>query len=202
MDGSRFVSSHILIVPEDPTYNGAILKPLIERMASACGKGNARVTVLTNPSLKGIDQLRIKIGEIASRYTHMDAVICVVDANGNDRSGMFRAMRERASALGDRILFCAVVQEVETWLLAGHAEKLPQPWSGIRANTSVKEEVFQPFLEQHGHHKRPSSGRDMLMKEALRQYDGILTKCPALRQLQIELCTILLSADSGSGIPR
>lgn len=117
MAGSRSVSCRILIVPEDPTYNGAILKPLIERMASACGRGNARVTVLTNPSLKGVDELRNKIGEIASRYDYMDAVICIVDADGKDRSGMFVAMKERAQVLGDRILFCAAVQEVETWLL-------------------------------------------------------------------------------------
>jgi len=161
------VSCRILIVPEDPTYNGAILKPLIERMASACGRGNARVTVLTNPSLKGVDELRNKIGEIASRFAFMDAVICVVDADGKDRTGMFAAMKARANVLGDRILFCAAVEEVETWLLAGHSGKLTQTWNEIRANTSVKEEVFQPFLEQHGHPKCPSGGRDVLMKEAL-----------------------------------
>ncbi|MBL8178883.1 MAG: hypothetical protein JNK48_29690 [Bryobacterales bacterium] len=85
----------------------------------------------------------------------------------------------------------SAVQEVEAWLLAGHTGKLRQPWSDIRANTSVKEEVFQPFLLEHGNPKRPSGGRDILMKEALRQYDGILARCPELLQLQREMCAIL-----------
>jgi hypothetical protein len=176
MDGSRTVSCRILVIPEDPTYNGAILKPLIERMAAECGKPNARVTVLTNPAIKGIEDLRGRIGEIAGSYAHMDVLICIVDADGKDRADMFATMKNLATSRGAHLLCCAAVQEVEAWLLAGHIEKLPDSWSQIRANTSVKEQVFQ---------------RDLLMKTALQNFSGLLARCPELSQLQSELCQSL-----------
>jgi hypothetical protein len=47
------MSFRVLVIPEDPTYNGYILKPLVERMLAEAGKPNARVTLLTNPKLGG-----------------------------------------------------------------------------------------------------------------------------------------------------
>lgn len=37
------MSFNVLIIPEDPTNNGYILKPLIKKMMRECGKQNAQV---------------------------------------------------------------------------------------------------------------------------------------------------------------
>ena len=49
------MSFKVLVIPEDPTHNGYILKPLVESILTDAGKPNARVTVLTNSRLQGYD---------------------------------------------------------------------------------------------------------------------------------------------------
>ncbi len=49
------MSFRVLVIPEDPTYNGYILRPLAETMLAEAGRPNARVTVLANPKLDGYD---------------------------------------------------------------------------------------------------------------------------------------------------
>ena len=41
------VSFQVLVIPEDPTYNGYILQPIVERMLAELGKPNAHVKILT-----------------------------------------------------------------------------------------------------------------------------------------------------------
>jgi len=77
---------------------------------------------------------------------------------------------------------------VEVWLLAGHVTKLGRPWSEVRADTSVKESVFAPFLSQFGDPRRASGGRDLLMKETLANYQGLLERCPELAELRNRVC--------------
>lgn len=45
----------ILIIPEDPTLDQYILKPIVERICTDHGLG-ARVDVLRDPHLRGVDQ--------------------------------------------------------------------------------------------------------------------------------------------------
>jgi hypothetical protein len=52
------MSFKVLIIPEDPTNNGYILKPLIKKMMKECGKQNAQVDVLVIPEFKGIITLK------------------------------------------------------------------------------------------------------------------------------------------------
>jgi hypothetical protein len=52
------LSFNALVVPEDPEYNGYILKPLAVRLLEACGKPNAKVTVLANPRAQGYEHAR------------------------------------------------------------------------------------------------------------------------------------------------
>lgn len=57
----------------------------------------------------------------------------------------------------------------------------------MRADTSVKENVFTPFLSKHGDGRRYGGGRDLLMKQALAHYDRILQLCPELGELQARI---------------
>ena len=182
------MSLQVLVVPEDPTVNGAILRPLFERMLRECGRPNAKVTVLTSPRVRGIGHLRGEFPGILERYGWMDLILVAVDADGEDRSGVCGSLEARGRDAGKAVFACAAVEEeVETWLLAGHADKLGEAWPEVRRNRRVKEEVFFPFLAVHGDARMPAGGREELMNDGLRNYRGILQRCPELAELEARL---------------
>lgn len=188
------MSFRVLIVPEDPHNNGYILSPLITRILEECGKPNARVTVLTNPRAQGYDNAKSLLKtHVLEDYSHLDLVLFLPDSDGNDRSQAFEALETLAAQKEVTLLCCAAVQEVETWLLAGHTEKLDRPWNDVRNDVSVKENVFVPFLERYGDPKRAGGGRDMLMKQTLGNYRGLTERCPELRELQTRMCEVIES---------
>lgn len=183
------MSFKVLVVPEDPTHNGYILRPLIDRILSECGKPNARIDVLSSPRAKGYDHAKSLIeAEILEAYAHMNLILFLPDADGKDKSGALRALEARAATAGVKLICECAVQEIEVWLLAGHTDKLDRPWQEIRSDTHVKEDVFQPFLERYGDSRRPGGGRDLLMREALNNYSGIITRCPEIKALQDRVC--------------
>jgi hypothetical protein len=191
MDGELGVSYSVLVVPEDPTHNGDILEPLIVRMLAQCGKPNARVLVLTNPKVQGYEHARQKLPEILERYRHFDLILFLVDADGKDKAAVFEALESKAASNGLPLFCAAAEQEVEVWLLAGHAEKLEIPWGEVRRDISVKENVFEPFLSKYGDRRRYGGGRDLLMREAVEKYDQILQRCPELQRLQGRITQLL-----------
>ena len=76
------MSFKVLVVPEDHTYNGAILKPLIEGVLLDVGKSSAMVKVLDNPRVQGFDQAMAAIkGELVDRYRWMDLWLFMPDAD-------------------------------------------------------------------------------------------------------------------------
>jgi hypothetical protein len=183
------VSFNVLVIPEDPTYNGYILRPLVERILRECGKPNARVTVLGNPRAKGYEHAKSLIEEgLLDRYAHMHLILFLPDADGNDRSAAFEALEARATQAGRRLMCQCAVQEVEVWLLAGHTEKLDQTWQAVRDNPHVKEAVFHPFLTLYGDARRAGGGRDLLMEQTLSAYSGLLARCPEIKALQDRIC--------------
>lgn len=188
------MSFEVLIVPEDPTYNGAILKPLIARMLKECGRPRAKVIVLENPRASGYENAKsILLDHVLELYQHVDLVLFLPDADGKNRRGVFATLEEKARLKSVRLICCAAEQEVETWLLAGHKKKLDGSWADIRADRSVKETVFEPFLRKHGDPLKPGAGRELLMQETLRNYNGLLQRCPELRRLQNRIRRMLRS---------
>lgn len=95
------MSFNVLVVPEDPTHNGYILQPLIERILHECGRPNARITVLTNPRAKGYDHAKsLMANDSFNRYKHMNLILFLPDADGKDKSMEFRSLEERAAGTG------------------------------------------------------------------------------------------------------
>jgi hypothetical protein len=185
MDGGDVLSFDVLVVPEDPTYNGYILKPLISRMLAECGRANARVTVLSNPRARGYEDAKALLrNRLFDRYRHMNLLVFLPDADGKDRGGEFQMLEEEAGSRGVRLLCCAAKEEVEVWLLAGYRDGLGRGWQEVRSDVAVKENVFQPFLAAHGNPKAPGGGRDLLMAETLRGYRALLQLCPELAELE------------------
>jgi hypothetical protein len=179
------MSFRVLVIPEDPTYNGYILKPLVERMLAETGKPNARVTILTNPKLGGYDHAVAAIrNELALRYGHLDLWLFMPDA---DIAGELAALELEAKGKGVRLLCVAAKPEVEAWLLAGHREKLAIKWSDVVSHPQLKEAVFEPFLKKHGDPRSAGSGREALTRATLANYRGLLDACPELRELHHRL---------------
>ena len=179
------MSFRVLIVSEDPVDDTHILEPLVSRMLAQCGKPNAIVTVLPNPRTRGYEHAkRVLRTHVFESYQHKDLLLFLPDADGKDRSGEFRALEEEALRRSVRLLCCAAVQEVETWLLAGHRDRLDVRWQAVRDDVSVKENVFHPFLAVHGNLKAAGQGRDVLMRATLNGYGSLLQLCPELAELE------------------
>jgi hypothetical protein len=191
MAGERDLSCRLLVIPEDPTLNGYILNPLVSRLATACGKGNAEVRILTNPRVSGFEHACSRMPVIVEQWKHFDLLLFLPDADGKDRSAVFARLEREAAGQGARLICCAAVQEIEVWLLAGHVAKLGRSWSRVREDSSVKESVFASFLITHGDSRRPGGGRDILMKDTLANYRGLLERCPELAELEKRICEAL-----------
>ena len=184
------MSCNVLVIPEDPRLNGYILAPLASRLLQECGKTNARVTVLTSPKVSGFEHACGSMPAIVERYKHFDLLLFLPDADGKgqSRSDVFVRLE---SGLGRKLICCAAVQELEAWLLAGHLDKLPVSWRAIRDDISVKENVFVPFLREFGDAGQPGGGRESLMQQTLRNYRGLLERCPELAELEKRICEAL-----------
>jgi hypothetical protein len=186
------MSWNVLVVPEDPTYNGYLLRPLCKRLLCETGRPNANIVVLPKPRVQGIAHAKKLLEEEIPRdWWHFSLIIFIADADGlaenrKDEFGRLEGLAaERTRPV--KLLCCAAEQELETWLLSGHPEKLKSLnwlWQAVRAEVSVKERFFQPFLDRYGDPATPSQGRERLMQEALANYDGIKKRCPELQQLE------------------
>lgn len=183
------MSFRVLIIPEDPTNNGYILKPLVTRVLSEVGKPNAQVQVLVNPRLTGYDHAVQAIEQdLPGRYHFYDLWLFLPDA---DRAGGVAALEARMQARSIPLLCCAAQPEVEAWAVAGHREKLEGNWSELRAHPRFKEDVFAPFLVQYGDARAAGAGREKLMRQALANYRGLLAVCPELAELERRLIEFL-----------
>ena len=129
--------------------------------------------------------------QVLGRYSHFDLLLFLPDADGKDRSAEFQGLMRAAEDRNVKLICCAARQEVEVWLLAGHAGKLGKHWPEIAADVSAKENVFDPFLEKYGDRRRAGGGRDLLMDETLRNYSGLLQRCPELAELQKRTMSML-----------
>ena len=181
------MSFRVLVIPEDPTYNGYILQPLVERMLAELGKPNARVVILTNPKLDGyVHAVSAIQGDLIDRYAHFDLWLFLPDA---DRAGNLQFLENKLSERSIHLFCCAAEPEVEAWLLAGHRDKLPLSWGDVREHTRLKEEVFEPFLKEFGDSRSPGGGRERLVHETLSNHKGLLSVCPELANLEGRLRT-------------
>jgi len=183
------VSFQVLVIPEDPTYNGYILKPIVEWMLTELDKPNADVTVLTNPKLNSYPHAVSAIrGDLIDRYKHFHLWLFLPDG---DQASDLGPLECELAGQGVHLFCCAAVPEVEAWLLAGHRDKLPLSWSDVRQHPHLKEDIFGPFLAQFGDNRSPGGGRERLVRETLTKYRGLLSVCPELASLEDRLRTFL-----------
>lgn len=185
------MSYRVLVIPEDPTYNGYILQPLVEALLARAGKPNSRVTVLTDPHIWGVDQAISSAPQIIRDRPMYDLFLLMVDRDARFGDGEDRSQRlcdaERRAMEDERLLLgCAAIEEVEVWLMAGHPDKIDRlgfSWRDIRQHDHPKEQYFDPFLTTYGNHLEAGQGRKHLMREGLANLPGLLSRCDELTDL-------------------
>jgi hypothetical protein len=109
----------VLIIPEDPTLDQYILKPVIKAMLEAVGRPQANVQVCVDPLLRSVEQAMRweRISEIIDQYPLVDLFLLIVDRDGDkDRRTRLDNLQAQASAKlpADRVFFAEHAwQEVE-----------------------------------------------------------------------------------------
>lgn len=185
------MSFRVLVIPEDPTHNGYILKPLVEMVLKSAGKSAAKVTMLTSPKLKGYNQAVSSVRhELAGRYGHMDLWLFVPDA---DRASA-PAMKELESHLteqGVTLLCCPAVPEVEVYACVAYDNELPLPWQEAREHPQFKEAVFEPLLATHGDVKRPGGGRGDMTQKSIHNSGRLFARCPEIAILKDRIAALV-----------
>jgi len=185
------MSINVLVIPEDPTYDGYILKPLVEAMLKAIGKPNARVTVLTNPHLKGFDDaLKAIRTDLPDRYGFWDLWLFFPDADRATTAAM-EALEHDLAEKGIRLFCCPAQPEVEIYACAPWRKEIGNAWNEVRTHPKMKEKIFEPLLAEHGDSLRPGGGRDLFITKALANLPALYQLCPELDNLRARLADAL-----------
>ncbi len=185
------MSVRVLVIPEDPTLNGYILKPLVEMVLAEAGKPAARVTVLTNPRVRGYDEaVGVIRGELCSRYRFMDLWLFFPDA---DRASD-DAMRDLERSLGKEgvtLLCCPAEPEVEVYACVAYREEIRGSWTAARSHRRFKETIFEPLLKAHGDPRRPGHGRGAMTEESIGRRRRFFRLCPEIAELRNRIVEVL-----------
>jgi len=185
----------VLIIPEDPTLDQHILKPIVERLFADLSRP-ARVWVLNDPHLGGVNQALDgdTVRFIVDKYPMVDLFLLMVDRDG-DRLGNTAKARQREADFPDRLLACLAIEEVEVWMLALHRDELRQTlgasWSAIRAHHDPKDAFAAPFIDRKGWALGVGRGRKEAMRSLSTQWTGLLTVCEELAELKQRIASVL-----------
>ncbi|MCP4657613.1 MAG: hypothetical protein GY856_19580 [bacterium] len=174
----------VLVVPEDPTYDQYILKPIVERIFRDLDR-SVRVQVLRNPHLRGVTQAldSVVLADIVENHEMIKLFLVLVDRDGDAERRPARA-RALENAHPGRLVVCLAIEEVEVWMLAIHREKLSAPWSKVRSEHHPKEHFADPFLAEHAPKLGPGAGRKWAMRRLGSEWQGVLSVCPELVELK------------------
>jgi hypothetical protein len=188
----------VLIIPEDPTLDQHILKPIVEHIFADLGR-TARVEVLRDPHLRGVDESLDPqiLGEIVEDNPMIDLFLVIVDRDCNRLRNEEKA-REREREHAGKLLVCLAVQEVEVWMLALHRATLGMRWNDVREHCDPKERFAVPFLESNGWHHSLAGGRKRAMRELGTGWRGLLDVCPELKDFKERIDRLLTGATKSS----
>lgn len=179
------MSFRVLVVPEDPTLDGYILKPLTEALLGDAGRPRARVKVLEKPRVKGYpDAARtIRGDELHASYAFYDLWLFIPDADRAKRDAMDH-LEAVSRARGVSLLCCPAQPEVDIYACVTFRHELHMSWEEVRNHPRMREEVFEPLLKKHGHTRRPGGGRDLMITRSLRNLPLLYRLCPETKRLR------------------
>ena len=181
----------VLIIVEDPTLDQYIAKPVIEQLFDDLGR-KARVDVLTDPHLRGIDQALDPqiVREIVADNPMEDLFVLLVDRDCNRFHSEQRAAEREGDHAG-KLVFGLALQELEVWMLALHRDELRESWNEVREHCDPKEAYAEPFLQAQGWSREVGKGRKRAMRSLATQWQGLLTVCPEVQALKAKIAAVL-----------
>lgn len=173
----------VLVIPEDPSLDQYILKPLVVQLFEELGI-RARVDVLWNPRLRGVSQALdgVVIADIVATYSMIDLFLLLVDRDGEEQRA--ERVRTREQEHPGRLIACLAVEEIEVWMLAFHRDSLPWSWPSIRTERDPKERFARPFLAERAPRLDAGAGRKWAMRGLGARWKGVLEVCPELGELR------------------
>lgn len=177
----------VLVIPEDPTLDRHVLKPIVERIFKDLARA-ARVEVLREPHLRGVSQALDKdtVAEIVDDNRMIDLFILAVDRDC-DRENNSAKAAERCAEHPDNLVAVLAREECEVWALAPHRAELGVGWSEVTDDCDPKEHYFDPFIESKGWLGTVGKGRKRAMRGFGAAWTGMLTVCPELAQLKRDI---------------
>lgn len=174
----------VLIIPEDPTLDQHILKPIVERIFAdlACP---ARVEVLRDPHISGAAQAldAEQVRGIVEDNKMIDLFLLLVDRDCDRVHHEAKALARQADH-PERLIAALAWQEVEVWALALHRDELGTPWPTVRADCDPKEAYFDPFIARKGWTETVGKGRKRAMRDLGQGWRGMLEVCPEIKALK------------------
>ena len=179
----------VLVIPEDPTLDQYVLKPVVEHLFKDL-KRSARVFVLQDPHLRGVSEAldRRIIGEILEERPMIDLFLLIVDRDCEDgRQTQLDARITQARESGRCLLGCLAIEEVEVWALALHRSELSAAWSEVRKECHPKERYFEPLTREKRWQEGPGRGRASAMAGLAGNWRSLRRVCDELQKLQDEV---------------
>jgi hypothetical protein len=177
----------VLVIPENPTLDQYILKPVVECLLRELGRGTARVEILQEPHLNGVEQALDAhvLAGIHGGYPMIDLFLLIIDRDGvESRQSRVDARVAEANGRGKSMVGCLAIEEIEVWALAPHADGINAAWKSIRSERSPKEVYFEPFIEKNNWLESVGKGRKVVMKALAGNWRSLKTRCPELQKLQ------------------
>lgn len=186
------MSVRVLVIPEDPTHNGYILRPLAEIVLADAGKPSAKITVLSNPKLGGYDEAVAAVrNELASRYSFMDLWLFFPDADRANAAAM-SDLEAHLGRQGVNLLCCPAEPEVEIYACAAYRTEIDMDWNTVvRTHPQFKERVFKPLLAKHGDARSPGGGRTQMTRRSVNSPNRFFRLCPEVRRLRDRIAGLL-----------
>lgn len=184
------MSLRVLVIPEDPTFDHYVLKPVIQAACRYVGQHRAVVRVLQDPAAKGVDHILSDefMQVVIDRNTMVDIYLICIDRDG--RPGRDHALQHRVQQTQpgltphQRIGGRSAEQELEVWCLALHSKSLPTAWKQVREEPHAKEVHFDPLAQRLGVAHSPGQGREVLGRDAAANYQRLRTLCPELQDIE------------------
>jgi hypothetical protein len=173
----------VLVIPEDPTIDQYILRPIVARLFVDLGK-LAQVEILFRPRLRGVAEAldTITLARVVGSFPMVDLFLVIVDRDGIESRKAVASAREAERS--GHLIVCLAIEEIEVWMLAIHHARLGHPWREIRAEIHPKERFAQPFLQERAPKLNAGQGRAWAMRDLGGQWRGVLRRCPELKALK------------------
>lgn len=185
------MSFKVLVIPEDPTNNGYILKPLLKAILTDVNKPNANLQILPNPRLQGYDHaVRAIKNELLGKYGHWHLWLFIPDSD-RAKSDAMDGLEAELKDKGVHLICSPAIPEVEIYACVAFRDEFGEKWNEARKSTRFKEEYFEPLIEKHGNKDAPGKGREKMTIEGLRKMETLYQLCPELKQLRDRIAAVV-----------